>query len=113
MNDQLRKKVYTRDGNACWHCGTTDGLSIQHRSNKGMGGSKHKDRLDNLLTFCLEANQRLEADATFANQGRDNGWKLASWIDYSSPVWSAWQKKWFVIDIDGNKKETEPPLYLI
>jgi len=113
VNDRLRKIVYARDGHACWHCGATDGLSIQHRANKGMGGSKTRDRLDNLLTFCLEGNQRMEADASFANQARDNGWKLPSWTTYDSPVWSAWQKKWFVIDADGNKIQTDPPSYLI
>lgn len=113
MNDLLRKKVYARDGHACWHCGATEGLSIQHRANKGMGGSKHRDRLDNLLTFCLEANQRLESDANFAMQGRDNGWKLASWVPYTQPVWNAWQRKWFIITAEGEKIETEPPSYLI
>lgn len=113
MNDRLRKLVYARDGEACWHCGATDGLSIQHRANKGMGGSKNRDRLDNLLTFCLEGNQRMESDANFANVARDNGWKLSSWTPYSSPVWNAWQRQWFVIDLDGNKIATDPPVYLI
>jgi hypothetical protein len=55
----------------------------------------------------------MESDAAFANEARDNGWKLSSWTPYTSPVWNAWQKTWFVIDIDGNKRATEPPLYLI
>jgi hypothetical protein len=55
----------------------------------------------------------MESDAAFANEARDNGWKLPSWTTYDSPVWSAWQKKWFVIDTDGNKRATDPPLYLI
>lgn len=113
MNERMRKMVYARDGEACWHCGATDGLSIQHRANKGMGGSKNRDRLDNLLTFCLEGNQRMESDAAFANEARDNGWKLSSWTPYTSPVWSAWQRQWFVIDPEGGKLKTDPPSYLI
>jgi len=78
-----------------------------------MGGSKRRDGLDNLLTFCLEANQRLESDANFAMQGRDNGWKLGSWMPYSQPVWSQWRRKWFTLLPNGDMMETDPPSYLI
>lgn len=111
--DRVRKLVYTRDGSACWHCGATDGLSIQHRANKGMGGSRNRESLDNLLTFCLEANQRMESDANFAMQARDNGWKLSSWTPYSQPVWNAWQMRWFVLGTDGSLTQTDPPSFLI
>lgn len=112
MNEGFRKKVYERDAGACWHCGATEGLSIQHRINRQMGGSKHRDRLDNLLTFCAEGNQRMESDADFAIIAKDYGWKLSSWLPYSQPVFSAWQQKWFVIDELGNKMPTTPPSFL-
>jgi hypothetical protein len=55
----------------------------------------------------------MESDAAFANEARDNGWKLPSWTTYDSPVWSVWQEKWFTLDLNGNKVETDPPSYLI
>lgn len=51
----------------------------------------------------------MESDANFAMLAVDNGWKLRSWTPYSNPVWNAWQKKWFVLDEQGNKTETDPP----
>jgi hypothetical protein len=113
VNEGLRRKVFERDAGACWHCGATDGLSIQHRMNKQMGGSRLRDRLDNLITFCLEGNQRMESDAEFANIARDYGWKLPTWTGFSSPVFCAWERRWYVLDEKGNKMLGSPPNYLI
>lgn len=113
MNESLKRKVYQRDLQACWHCGVTEGLSIQHRMNRQMGGSKQRDRLDNLIAFCIEGNQRMESDANFAILAKDNGWKLSTWEPFSTPVFSAWQVKWFVLDEFGNKEEVGAPDFLI
>lgn len=71
--------VFDRDEGRCAHCGTSEGLTIQHRINRQMGGSKTRDTAAHLLTLCWEANTRLEADSAFADLGRLMGWKLRSW----------------------------------
>ena len=76
-----RRLVFARDGDECVHCGTTEGLTLQHRVNRQMGGSKLRDGEENLITMCWQANTRLEADSSFADIGRLMGWKLRSWED--------------------------------
>lgn len=85
--DRVRELIYKRDGGRCPHCGATEGLGLQHRISKGMGGSKLLDTPANLLTFCNTGNSDLEADPEFAELGRRNGWKLSRWDDpLTTPV---------------------------
>ena len=76
-----RRLVYQRDDYRCVSCGTTEGLTIQHRINRGMGGSRSGalDRVENLLVLCGIENQRLESDHGFAREGLYRGYKLRSW----------------------------------
>ena len=76
-----RRLVFQRDGDECVHCGTTEGLTLQHRINRGLGGSKLRDGAANLLVLCGLSNQRLESSSAFADLGRVMGWKLRSWED--------------------------------
>ena len=76
-----RRLVFQRDGDECVHCGTTEGLTLQHRINRQMGGSKLRDGPENLVVLCAHANWRLESSAAFADLGRVMGWKLRSWED--------------------------------
>ena len=71
-----RRLVFQRDGDECVHCGTTEGLTIQHRAGRGMGGSKTLDGPENLVVMCALSNQRLESSAAFADLGRTMGWKI-------------------------------------
>ena len=71
-----RRLVFQRDGDECVHCGTTVGLTIQHRAGRGMGGSKTLDGPENLIVMCALSNQRLESSAAFADLGRTMGWKI-------------------------------------
>lgn len=73
---RVRRLVFDRDGERCVHCGTTEGLTIQHRANRGMGGSKTLDGPENLIAMCALANFRLEQDSAFADLGRIYGWKI-------------------------------------
>lgn len=52
---------------------------MQHRINRGLGGSKLLDGPENLVVMCAWSNQRLEANAAFADLGRIYGWKLYRW----------------------------------
>lgn len=76
---KTRRLVFERDGHECVHCGTNYGLTIQHRANRGAGGSKLLDGPENLVVMCAWSNQRLESHAAFADLGRIYGWKLYRW----------------------------------
>ena len=113
ISKPMRDKVLKRDDGQCWHCGETEAISIQHRANRGMGGSKLRDRLDNLMVLCSAMNLAIESDSVQAGYARDYGWKLNSWDDYSKPVFDNQRSKWFNLNLDGSKSETEAPSYLI
>lgn len=113
LSKAIRDKVIQRDHSTCWHCGESEAISIQHRQNRGMGGSKTRDRLDNLIVLCSAFNVLIESDATAAGFARDKGWKLSSWDDYTTPVFNKNFGKWYLLTQSGEKIETTPPLYLI
>lgn len=109
----IREKVLQRDYGQCLHCGETEAISIQHRMNRGMGGRKSLDRLDNLIVLCSEMNLAIESDANAATLAIDNGWKLNSWDDFSSPVFDRNFGLHYVLDEKGGRTVTEPPMFLI
>ena len=97
-----RRKVFKRDGGVCVSCGTTEGLSLQHRKNKQMGGSKFLDGTDNLIVLCLVENQSLEADWRMAGQARISGHKLHQWEEPSEvAVWYPAFNQWRLLNADG------------
>ncbi len=50
---QLRQQVYERDGFACVYCGSTEKLSLDHRTPEIRGGTHDPE---NLATACLSCN---------------------------------------------------------
>lgn len=100
---KVRQLVFDRDGRMCANCGIDDMLTIQHRANRGMGGSKLRDGYENLMTLCYWCNGRLESNAEFAAIGIDNGWKLRSWDDpLKVPVFFAFDG-WYYLTADGRR----------
>lgn len=79
ITDKIRRQVFERDDWACAACGTNQGLTVHHRANRGLGGSKKMDMLSNLLTLCAHHNGLLESDPKFAEIGRHHGWKISKW----------------------------------
>lgn len=77
------RKLEARDGKECvWHgesCGT-DTLVPQHRMG-GMGGSRSKHRLSNLVWLCSLMNGDIESDAELAAEARRRGIKVGFWAD--------------------------------
>jgi len=101
VNAKTRKRLWERDGGLCWHCGTADGLSVQHRSNRGMGGDPKglKDRPSNLILLCWESNTQLESVALFARTGTVQGWKISQHADSTKmPVWNQAKQSWILLD---------------
>lgn len=102
----IRRAIFARDQH-CLHCGLTEGLTIQHRINRGAGGSKYRDNPANLIALCGLSNQLLEADAVRAQAGRDHGWKLSSWespIDV--PVLDALTGQWWILNDKYERTES-------
>ena len=52
---------------ACEHCGTT-AVDIHHLSGRGLGGSKKKDFIENLIALCRACHIKAETDKQFNNQ---------------------------------------------
>jgi hypothetical protein len=105
-------KLRNRD-HWCWHCGREDTLVPHHRANRGMGGSRALDTLQNVILVCAEYNGLMESNAVVADSARDLGHKIGKFASPSAPVFDNFGGKWYFLDTKGNKTETEPPSYLI
>lgn len=97
------RKIEARDGKVCaWHgesCGT-DTLVPQHRMG-GMGGSKTKHRLSNVIWLCSRTNGDIESDADLAKEARRRGIKVGFWADTTAVpvIYSDGEPRW--LDDDG------------
>lgn len=105
LNPKAFVKFLNRD-KACVHCGTTDGTLVpNHRMNRGMGGSKERNRPSNIVVLCSAFNGLIEANASAAALAIKHGIKLQSWQDpLSTPVWYASESAWFLLDDEGNRE---------
>lgn len=112
MNSREVQKLRERD-KWCWHCGAETNLVPHHRANRGMGGSKVLDNLQNVILVCSEYNGLMESDAGVANEARDLGHKLSKYIAPSEPVYDNVLHKWYALDTKGGKRVTDPPAFLI
>lgn len=108
MNKKEFEKYRDRD-KSCPHCGTTGPELIpQHRANRGMGGSKSRNRPSNIIAFCSLGNVLMESNATFASLARSYGWKILSYQDPSkTPV--RLSDGWYLLDDNFGKARTAEP----
>lgn len=78
----LLNELTERDGHVCAWTGVDDDTLVpQHRSNRGMGGSRAKNRLSNLVWLQSHINTRIESDAWWAEEARRRGIKISSHAD--------------------------------
>lgn len=70
--------LVARDG-WCLECGEQEAISPNHRANRGMGGSKLRDRPSNLVILCSEFNSAIESNHKARDLALARGWKLNSW----------------------------------
>ena len=87
----------------CWHCGATDDLVPHHRKNRGMGGSKLLDGLDNLMLVCAFWNGEMESTSADAAAARGWGHKLATWEATNRPVFDIPTSTWYTLLEDGTR----------
>lgn len=108
MNKKEFQKYLDRD-KSCPHCGTTGSELIpQHRLNRGMGGSKARNRPSNIIAFCSLGNGLMESSSTFAVLARSYGWKLLAYQDpEKTPVFLS--DGWYLIDDNFGKVRTAEP----
>jgi len=108
MNKKEFQKYLDRDI-CCPHCGTTGPELIpQHRLNRGMGGSKSRNRPSNIIAFCSLGNGLMESSSGFASLARAYGWKLYAHQDSSkTPVRLI--DGWYLLDDNFGKLRTAEP----
>jgi len=87
----------------CWHCGATDDLVPHHRKNRGMGGSKLLDGLDNLMLVCAFWNGEMESTSADAASARGWGHKIPAWGDTREPVFDCTVFRWYTLLKNGTK----------
>lgn len=103
MNAKQFRKYLDRDF-GCVHCGDVETAVPHHRLNRGMGGSKSRNRPSNILSLCAVINGLLEADPKWARLARDYGWKLREGEHPDAvAVWYPTLGQWCFLDDLGNR----------
>jgi hypothetical protein len=111
MNKKQFSKYLARDKH-CYHCGLSDDTLVpNHRINRGMGGSKTRDRPSNIVVMCSIMNGLIESSGSLAEQSKWFGWKLESWEDpLEAPIYDVMSAKWYLFDDNFGRKEFEKNL---
>lgn len=101
----LLKALEVRDGREClWHGTDTGRLVPQHRVG-GMGGSKTKHRLVNVVWLDLITNGLIESDPHMQRLAMARGVKVSKFADPARvPVFYAHQHAWFVLEDDTRRQ---------
>jgi len=98
VNAKTRKALFERDSHRCWHCGSEE-VTVQHRANRGMGGSKEMDNAANLILLCWFVNFEMEASDKKAREAERYGWKISRYADPTSiPVWHYPSQSWILLN---------------
>lgn len=105
LNKKLIQALQARD-TECWHCGSPE-VVPHHRRNRGTGGSKKLDTLDNLLMVCARYNGLMESDAEVAAQARFYGHKLSKFDKTNPPAFDMVRGLWFTLTEGGDKIAAE------
>ena len=112
VSNRTRERVFERDGYMCVDCGTPYGLSVQHRVNRGMGRAKVAEGMSGLITMCVTHNGLLEADADYAELGREYGWKVHRnrVVEPADvPVYYRPLQAWVYLGDDGSRLTVDTP----
>lgn len=98
MNKKEFQKYLDRDG-GCVHCGETEAVAPNHRSNRGMGGSKARNVPSNIVVLCSKFNSLIESDAAYAETAKSYGWKLETWENpLTNPYYDFKTRTWWLLD---------------
>lgn len=109
MNQRMFNRYLSRD-KGCLHCGDTETAIPHHRLNRGMGGSKERDRPANILVLCSYYNGLIESDASAAERAREMGWKLRNGqYPTVTPCWVPRLASWVLLDDDYGMELFDSP----
>jgi hypothetical protein len=106
LNKKLITALRARD-QLCWHCGEQDDLVPHHRRNRGSGGSRLLDTLDNLMMVCARYNGEMESVSSVAQSARELGHKLSKFDKSNPPAFDKTTGIWFTLTEAGEKLPTE------
>ena len=89
----LRRDVRRRDGGACQHCGTKDGLMHVHHviPRKEWTGEGSPDRLDNLILLCGPCH-RTHHSENFSDDAREESSRIMRLVTQAGWKWYREQK---------------------
>lgn len=105
MKKRDLERLFERDNGQCWHCGTTENLTVQHRMNRGMGGSRLRDNPANLILLCWYSNFEMEASSVKAEVARVSGWKIRNgYIPANVPAFHQPSNTWICLNDDWSIK---------
>jgi hypothetical protein len=104
-----RQAVLSRDGWVCsMGCGSR-ATQVNHRANRGAGGSRSANRVGNACAICADCNFRLEDDAVAARKARELGVKISRHDDPESvPFYSQLFGMWAHLHDDGMTFDVTP-----
>jgi hypothetical protein len=105
---KLRTGMYARDKHRCLDCGTTEGLTFQHRESSGMGGRGRKAPplgYPDGITLCLICNQRCEAEGQ--ERALQLGYKIrrnrGGFPSFRIPVFDRNEQLYFLLGLNGSR----------
>jgi len=105
MTAKQFRRYLDRD-QSCWHCGEVEAVAPHHRVNRGMGGSKAREKPSNTIVMCSSFNQLMESETGAMLAGMQFGWKLPAYAaPESEPVYNMNDGRWYVLDNDYGKEE--------
>lgn len=95
--------ILLRDGNICAMTGSHEWCTgraevVNHRLNRGAGGSKLRNGLSNGCAICHTCNGLIESDARLAAVARARGVKLRQGEEPADcPIWSPFFHQWVML----------------
>jgi hypothetical protein len=119
MSEQVSRRdriaVYERDEYKCVAAGSEDqvstcspSLTIQHRADRGMGGTSIVVPLAGLATMCWKHNHAASHDPAFMVLATKLGWKLSKYEDpHKVAIFYRWKREWVRYDEDGTPAVVE------
>lgn len=102
-----RAVMLERDGHRCVSCLATTHLEAQHRAVVGMGGSKVRPLIAEVVTACTIHNELYEG--IMQAEALRFGWKVPTWVrdrelTVDVPVFFRPERTWFQLSTDGRRK---------